>query len=57
VDQKKYNQKSEQDQVSIENFSKDNNLRIVQKIKDLNIDEYTPKQAMDLLYKIKSELR
>lgn len=54
---KKYNQKSEQDQVSIENFSKDNNLRIVQKIKDLNIDEYTPKQAMDLLYKIKSELR
>ncbi len=54
---KKYNQKSEQDQVSIENFSKDNNLRIVQKIKDLNIDEYTPKQAMDMLYKIKSELR
>ncbi|EHL17199.1 DNA mismatch repair protein MutS [Peptoanaerobacter stomatis] len=54
---KKYNQKSEQDQVSIENFSKDNNLRIVQKIKDLNIDEYTPRQAMDLLYKIKSELR
>ena len=54
---KKYIKNSQNEQISMENFSKDYNLSLVQKIKDINIDEYTAKQALDLLYKIKGELR
>ena len=50
-------QKTSKDQLSIENFAKDNNIRIVQKIKDINLDDYTAREALELLYKIKEELR
>ena len=50
-------QKTYKDQLSIENFAKDNNIRIVQKIKDINLDDYTAREALELLYKIKEELR
>lgn len=49
--------KTSKDQLSIENFAKDNNIRIVQKIKDINLDDYTAREALELLYKIKEELR
>ncbi|MBF1051841.1 MAG: DNA mismatch repair protein MutS, partial [Peptostreptococcaceae bacterium] len=43
-------QKTSKDQLSIENFAKDNNIRIVQKIKDINLDDYTAREALELLY-------
>lgn len=49
--------KTSKDQLSIENFAKNNNIRIVQKIKDINLDDYTAREALELLYKIKEELR
>ena len=52
-----YKKNSEQEQVSLEDFSKENNLRIVQKIKDINLDEYSAREALDLLYEIKDSLR
>ena len=52
-----YKKNSEQEQVSLEDFSKENNLRIVQKIKEINLDEYSAREALDLLYEIKESLR
>ena len=52
-----YKKKSMQEQVSLEDFSKENNLRIVQKIKDINLDEYSAREALELLYEIKESLR
>jgi len=52
-----YKKNSMQEQVSLEDFSKENNLRIVQKIKDINLDEYSAREALELLYEIKESLR
>ena len=52
-----YKKNSDQEQVSLEDFSKENNLRIVQKIKEINLDEYSAREALDLLYEIKESLR
>lgn len=53
----KYKKNSNIDQMSIEDFSKENNLRVVSKLKNLNLDEFSARQALDLLYKIKEELK
>lgn len=49
--------KDTQEQISIREFKNETNLKIVEEIKKMKLDTLTPKQALDLLYKLQEELK